>query len=165
MLHFYKPSLKNRNILLEYLYELLNTDKGKKLAIGFLCHLQAHRNYTLLVGWFVYLLGMRELMEQKKWHCSFEQFWNVRWNLHGTCCAGKEKKMNVDTWKHWENHQIRENHRPMKTNEQLHRLRKDAIITNGCQNAAIAEIIVGHLHLGRETKAYYNLQIKLQNIK
>ena len=34
--------------LLEYLYELLNTDvyNGKKLAIGFLCHLQlqAHKN-------------------------------------------------------------------------------------------------------------------------
>jgi len=34
--------------------------KRNKLAIGFLCHLQAHRNCTLLVGWFVYLLGMRE---------------------------------------------------------------------------------------------------------
>ena len=63
---FTNPHSRFRNILLEYLYELLNTDKGKKIAIGFLCHLQAHRNCTLLVGWFVYLLGVREMMEQKK---------------------------------------------------------------------------------------------------
>ena len=42
------------------------------IAIGFLCHLQAHRNYTLLVGWFVYLLGMGDFAENRI--CSFEQF-------------------------------------------------------------------------------------------
>ena len=60
--------------------------KRNKLAIGFLCHLQAHRNCTLLVGWFVYLLVVWDLKKQKN---VLSNNWKGMLNLLGVGCAGK----------------------------------------------------------------------------
>ena len=45
--------------------------KQNKLPIGFLCHLQAHRNCTLLVGWFAYLLVVWDLKKLKMFFQTF----------------------------------------------------------------------------------------------
>jgi len=40
----------------------LNTDEGKKIAPDFSCHLRAHLNFTLLVGWFVSVGNERKMI-------------------------------------------------------------------------------------------------------
>ena len=92
--------------------------KRNKLAIGFLYHLQAHRNCTLLVGWFVYLLVVWDLKKQKN---VLSNNWKGMLNLLGGWLRWKM----VESWKLKNTgkiNQIRENHRPMKINKQLRML-------------------------------------------
>ena len=71
MLTFTLSLSKFRDTLINDSNNFMIQKRKYNIAIGFLCHLQAHRNYTLLVGWFVYLLGMRFFAENRI--CSFEQ--------------------------------------------------------------------------------------------
>ena len=81
MLTFTSPLSKLSDTLINDSNNLMTQMRKYNIAIGFLCHLQAHRNYTLLVGWFVYLLEIRDFY--RNIICSFEQMLKLMTILDG----------------------------------------------------------------------------------
>ena len=73
MLTFTLPLSKLSDTLINDSNNLMTQMRKFNIAIRFLCHQQAHRNYTLLVGWFVYLLGIAAIAEIIVDHCHLER--------------------------------------------------------------------------------------------
>ena len=107
----------------------------------------------------MYLLGQTERNYRAE-NMAFDTC--VEIGIHVTCCAGKEKKMN----EHLKT--LGKSSQPGKSlaseNKWTTALIKWCNNYKHMSNAMIAEINVGHLHLDREIKTYYNIQIKLQKI-